>query len=1402
MASINKLSVRGIRAFSPEDEEQVISFCFPLTIIVGANGCGKTTIIEALKFAVTGSLPPGNKSGQAFVHDPKHMRSTTVKGQVKLRFTNRAGKTMVVVRSMELTQKKSTMTFKTLDGILRTTDDQGNKQSLSHKCTELDRQIPQLLGVSKSVLDNVVFCHQEDSSWPLMEGAVLKKRFDDIFDSTRYVKALEEIKDQKKIYSNKVKELKAELNLLKGHKHAAQGFRNELDDCKHQLSLIMDEMKDYEEKLNQEKENLSELQEQISKGDELQANIDDIGNKIDNETVRIETQKNGLQKDFTDSKTREELENVLKGFGKSMESDARELQAANGHMQEMQARIASLKDKQMDLLREKGKLEGEKNVNDLNLQHRIELMEELANKYGLELSFTQTQHTEGINTQGSHITDDDGISVFTGSTAGSSSSIQITDEDLEAFERCVKVKRNRLEEQLNEHRELSRLGEDNIQNELSELNGRIKSIENDLKRIAAEREKAKKEHQKISRITTSAQVRESDIQDARNQLKKYTDMRNEKMNDPRRAEIPLEIKDYEDRMKTLKSDVDDLNTILKQLRKVAEEQNYIHMLERQVVSDTSMMQDMINENSFTLQSKNVEIRLDDPNTTENLRRIVNDLSDKLDQSKQDLDQYVDGLKEAENNFSALSGVLSQKKMTLEKKTNQLEALCSDGGGVQKIKHIIKAARQFESNTFDETTLTPDVEPQQLLQHFTDKLGELAIDSDQPETISRTIKKLKKLSKKKNAAGETIDIICPCCTRSMNADEAIVFQSQIHKLADASESPIILMDKEKAQINAMATRNYSIWRNTVSASINNWLDHKRISTEIDSLKISINEDEERIRTLEEEVNDLKSKVNAEKDDKASLQEAFDIVRRLSEEAAKLASKKYQIKHKKDELSLEAPDVGGKDLSTAEHELQIKTEEKEKLMNAISSLHNELSQLNDALNAITTKCTQAERIVRSKEEQYAEEQQSSIRKRELNAALKKYQEEEQKLEEQLYPIREKASIKNTERDKFRQESKKEETKRMELLNDFNNHFEKIESLSKQIDNYSKSNKLNILRSIESEISSIIEEVKRCEDELDTLSPRVEEMKKKVQDKESHRDNIKRNLELLDMIASQQKLEDELDLLQEKFETLKYHELIETLKSTKKKMDKYRSEVDRRVGSRDALMVQQRELKRKLQTSEYKDIDERHRVKMIEHETSSMCVSDLELYYSALDKALLRYHGIKIEEINKIIKELWALTYRGEDITNIRLTSDQDTSSRAARSYNYRVVMTKGTTELDMRGRCSAGQRVLASIVIRLALAETFCINCGVMALDEPTTNLDYANKRGLATALAQIIAHRAAQDNFQLIIITHDEEFVSMMKQELSSQTGFDMPERYFQVSREESHDGCYYSKITAIDWDEI
>ena len=72
-------------------------------------------------------------------------------------------------------------------------------------------------------------------------------------------------------------------------------------------------------------------------------------------------------------------------------------------------------------------------------------------------------------------------------------------------------------------------------------------------------------------------------------------------------------------------------------------------------------------------------------------------------------------------------------------------------------------------------------------------------------------------------------------------------------------------------------------------------------------------------------------------------------------------------------------------------------------------------------------------------------------------------------------------------------------------------------------------------------------------------------------------------------------------------------------------------------------------------------------------------------------------------------------------------------------------------------------------------------GVLALDEPTTNLDSANVRGLAEALpirveipldttawtlrqalANLIEARRAQARFQLVLITHDEAGQSPLK----------------------------------------
>lgn len=79
----------------------------------------------------------------------------------------------------------------------------------------MNKAVPELMGVSKAILENVIFAHQEESLWPLADGKKLKEKFDDIFASTRYTKALEAIRKQRKEYSIVIRERKAELALWK-----------------------------------------------------------------------------------------------------------------------------------------------------------------------------------------------------------------------------------------------------------------------------------------------------------------------------------------------------------------------------------------------------------------------------------------------------------------------------------------------------------------------------------------------------------------------------------------------------------------------------------------------------------------------------------------------------------------------------------------------------------------------------------------------------------------------------------------------------------------------------------------------------------------------------------------------------------------------------------------------------------------------------------------------------------------------------------------------------------------------------------------------------------------------------------------------------------------------------------
>ena len=161
---LDRLYIQGIRSFSPKHGEN-IEFYTPLTLIVGKNGSGKTTIIECLRYATTGDMPPNTKGG-AFVHDPKLYGEDEVKASVKLRYSNSDGQKFGSTRVLSLTRKKTKYELKTLENTVSVkAKGEEDYKTATARCVNADDFVSDTLGVSPAILSNVIFCHQEDSNW-------------------------------------------------------------------------------------------------------------------------------------------------------------------------------------------------------------------------------------------------------------------------------------------------------------------------------------------------------------------------------------------------------------------------------------------------------------------------------------------------------------------------------------------------------------------------------------------------------------------------------------------------------------------------------------------------------------------------------------------------------------------------------------------------------------------------------------------------------------------------------------------------------------------------------------------------------------------------------------------------------------------------------------------------------------------------------------------------------------------------------------------------------------------------------------------------------------------------------------------------------------------------------------
>ncbi|KAL0340580.1 UNVERIFIED_CONTAM: DNA repair protein [Sesamum radiatum] len=168
---------------------------------------------------------------------------------------------------------------------------------------------------------------------------------------------------------------------------------------------------------------------------------------------------------------------------------------------------------------------------------------------------------------------------------------------------------------------------------------------------------------------------------------------------------------------------------------------------------------------------------------------------------------------------------------------------------------------------------------------------------------------------------------------------------------------------------------------------------------------------------------------------------------------------------------------------------------------------------------------------------------------------------------------------------------------------------------------------------------------------------------------RRNIEENLEYRKLKAQVDQLTREIESLEESVLKIGGVSKIEALLlKLSQERESLLTELNR---SRGTLSVYKSNIDRNrvdLKQAQYKDIDKRYFDQLIQLKTTEMANKDLDKYYKALDKALMRFHTMKMEEINKIIRELWQQTYRGQDIDYISIHSDSE--GAGTRSYSYKA------------------------------------------------------------------------------------------------------------------------------------
>lgn len=1278
MSRIEKLFVSGVRSFG-FDEAQYIQFNTPLTLIVGYNGSGKTTIIECLKYATTGELPPNSKGG-AFIHDPSLTGEREVLAQVKLKFRTPPNAEHVVSRRIQLTVKKTTRSQKTLESTLSTVRD-GERTVLSSKNAEIDRMVPKTLNVAPAVLDAVIFCHQDESLWPMSEPAALKKRFDEIFEAQKYIKAIDNLKVIRKKHGEQLTRFKSLEEAEKDNKKKADVFERRMGEMHAEIEEWRTEVAEIDAQI-------AELDEKISFKNEQALSFKGIVDKLANKRSHLEFRQDTVQELKSSIKELNEpdqwLEENLAQFEEKVARHETEVEENKEQYAELQKELQQSRRSLGTKQSERGKHQSDKDKYERQLEVRVELVQHAANLHG--------------------------IRGYDG---------QLNDKQAQQFsERIQKIlndKKRELEFLQKENREEA----DKKQAVITECEGRKAGYIRD-------RTFAKQRIGNVEKRVNAlqAQLNGLDVDDGRKAVLDAelsdVEQRLQKLNEGfQTADFDNKIRHESNELAKLEAENDGLGRDMVECTQLADDRAQLGLRKKQLIEKRRNL-DTITSTWGDKISSMIAPSWKPESIEQEFQRAQKDRAKVLEEATRKRDEQDQHLKQAR--FSIRS---------LEEKAKV------QGDQMEKSKTAVCNALS-EVNPDD----TPNVDN---LPNEIEELEESVLTLEKDVSLFDSLKEFygrcQKAMNKKNK--------CLLCDRAFGggAAEKAKLIEQIQnglneKGKEKAKDELTLAEQQLGSLR-MVRSQYDTYVRLSSEKPGLRQEIHALKEKEESILRKLEELDQAVREKQEECQDLDSMgktVSAISRTHQDITEAHNQVERiLSQQQASGATRTPEEIRELQETCVEQM----RSVKTRLTNLQT---ERQRIRDSISSLELDRSGLVNKINDAARQLERRDDLVN----QIQSQKDDLLHQKDI---IHQADQDLEKVEPEIAKAR---AIRNDVMERGHEKESRVAGERDGLAGSVN----ELKLVENDIQDYVARGGPSLLATTDREIHSLQKSEARIEKDMQELAASTNKLKDEINNSDEQKRNIRNNLNYRKSLREVETLKSEVAELETRNATEDYERLDDEVKWLNSERNNKNAD---RSGKAASMMIKDNELVRIMKEweTEYQHAARKYRQAHVKVETTKAAIEDLGLYGQALDSAIMRYHSLKMDDVNRIAGDLWKRTYQGTDIDTILIRSDNE-STTGRRSYNYRVCMVKQDTEMDMRGRCSAGQKVLASIIIRLALAETFGANCGLIALDEPTTNLDSDNIRALAESLHTLINDRRSQSNFQLIIITHDEEFLRYMR----------------------------------------